>query len=94
MYDTDDQRRLMKSILKELDISEKNITPKSILNEISRAKDSLISPAAVSYTHLAKTENAIMQTATPVTSTVLNAVFSRLFSMRTPAEKMRYTTHT
>ena len=45
VYDTDDQRRLMKSILKELDISEKNITPKSILNEISRAKDSLISPA-------------------------------------------------
>lgn len=45
VYDTDDQRRLMKNILKELDISEKNITPKSILNEISRAKDSLISPA-------------------------------------------------
>lgn len=50
VYDTDDQRRLMKSILKELDISEKNITPKSILNEISRAKDSLISPAVYALT--------------------------------------------
>lgn len=50
VYDTDDQRRLMKSILKELDISEKNITPKSILNEISRAKDSLISPAEYALT--------------------------------------------
>ncbi|WP_418934271.1 ATP-dependent helicase [Hominenteromicrobium sp.] len=50
VYDTDDQRRLMKSILKELDISEKNITSKSILNEISRAKDSLISPAEYALT--------------------------------------------
>ena len=50
VYDTDDQRRLMKSILKEFDISEKNITPKSILNEISRAKDSLISPAEYALT--------------------------------------------
>lgn len=50
VYDTDDQRRLMKSILKELDISEKNITPKSILNEISRAKDSLISTAEYALT--------------------------------------------
>ena len=50
VYDTDDQRRLMKSILKELDISEKNITPKSILNEISRAKDFLISPAEYALT--------------------------------------------
>ena len=50
VYDTDDQRRLMKSILKELDISEKNITPKSILNEISRAKDSLIPPAEYALT--------------------------------------------
>ncbi len=50
VYDTDDQRRLMKSILKELDISEKNITPKSILNEISQAKDSLISPAEYALT--------------------------------------------
>ena len=50
VYDTDDQRRLMKNILKELDISEKNITPKSILNEIFRAKDSLISPAEYALT--------------------------------------------
>ena len=50
VYDTDDQRRLMKSILKELDITEKNITPKSILNEISRAKDSLIPPAEYALT--------------------------------------------
>ena len=44
VYDTDDTRRLMKNILKELDVSEKNMPPKSVLNEISRAKDSLITP--------------------------------------------------
>ncbi|MGN0479207.1 MAG: UvrD-helicase domain-containing protein, partial [Hominenteromicrobium sp.] len=41
VYDTDDTRRMMKSILKELDVSEKNLPPKTVLNEISRAKDSL-----------------------------------------------------
>lgn len=44
IYDTDDSRRLMKNILKELDVSEKNMPPKSVLNEISRAKDSLTTP--------------------------------------------------
>ncbi len=44
VYDTDDTRRLMKNILKEMDISEKSMQPKTVLNEISRAKDSLISP--------------------------------------------------
>ena len=44
IYDTDDQRRLMKNILKELNVSEKSTPPKAVLNEISRAKDSLITP--------------------------------------------------
>ena len=50
VYDTDDTRRLMKNILKELDISEKSMPPKSVLNEISRAKDSLLSPEAYANT--------------------------------------------
>lgn len=44
IYDTDDSRRLMKNILKEMDVSEKSMAPKAVLNEISRAKDSLIQP--------------------------------------------------
>ena len=43
IYDIDDQRRLMRDVLKGLDIDEKQITPKAALNEISRAKDKLIS---------------------------------------------------
>ncbi len=44
IYDSDDSRRLMKECLKELDIAEKALTPKAVLNEISRAKDELLSP--------------------------------------------------
>lgn len=44
IYDSDDSRRLMKEVLKALDISEKALSPKAILGEISRAKDELITP--------------------------------------------------
>ncbi len=44
IYDADDQKRIIKEILKRSGISEKELPPKHILNEISRAKDSLISP--------------------------------------------------
>lgn len=45
IYATDDQRRLMKDIMKSLDIDEKIIGHRAILSEISHAKDSLISPS-------------------------------------------------
>ena len=44
IYDTNDQRKLMKEIQKQLNIDEKFLAHRSILNEISRAKDSMISP--------------------------------------------------
>ncbi len=44
IYDSDDSRRLMKECLKDLDISEKALTPKAVLSQISRAKDELLSP--------------------------------------------------
>ncbi len=44
IYDTDDSRRLMKNCMADLNISEKALSPKAILGEISRAKDELISP--------------------------------------------------
>lgn len=44
IYDTDDSRRVMKQCQKQLGIGDKLINHKSILAEISRAKDSLISP--------------------------------------------------
>ena len=44
IYDTDDSRRLMKEVLKELEISERALSVRGALSEISRAKDQLLSP--------------------------------------------------
>ena len=44
IYDTDDQKRLMKQILKDNNIDDKIMPPKSALAAISSAKDSLIDP--------------------------------------------------
>lgn len=45
IYDSDDQKRVVKEILKKMNISEKELSPKFCLNEISHAKDRLLSPA-------------------------------------------------
>ena len=44
IYDTDDQRRLMKGIMKQHNIDEKFIPHKSVLSAISSAKDKLLTP--------------------------------------------------
>ncbi len=44
IYDTDDQKRLMKEVYRELGLEDKMIPIKSALNAISRAKDMLIEP--------------------------------------------------
>ncbi len=44
IYDTDDQRKLMKEIMKAEDIDDKILSHKLVLKEISSAKDKLISP--------------------------------------------------
>ncbi len=45
VYDSDDSRRLMKDILKKLEIDEKILPHRSVLNEISKAKDKMQTPA-------------------------------------------------
>lgn len=44
IYDSDDSQRTVKSILRELNISEKMFPPRTILSEISHAKDLLQEP--------------------------------------------------
>lgn len=44
IYDSDDSQRTVKSILRELGISEKMFPPRTILSEISHAKDQLQEP--------------------------------------------------
>ncbi|MBQ5629098.1 MAG: UvrD-helicase domain-containing protein [Ruminococcus sp.] len=45
VYATDDQKRLMKEIVKQLNIDEKILPVKSVLSEISKAKDKMQTPA-------------------------------------------------
>lgn len=45
IYDSDDSQRLIKNIMADTDISEKQIAPRAILSEISFAKDKMITPA-------------------------------------------------
>ncbi len=45
VYDSDDQKRLVKDILKQLNIDEKFLPVKTILNEISHAKDKMQTPS-------------------------------------------------
>ena len=46
VYDTDDSRRLMKDCQKALDVDDKVLPHKTVLSEISHAKDSMITPEA------------------------------------------------
>ena len=41
IYDTDDSKRVIKDILKELNIDEKKLTPREVLSAISNAKDAM-----------------------------------------------------
>ena len=44
IYDTDDQEKVMKNVLKELDVNDKMFPPKSMLGSISAQKNELIGP--------------------------------------------------
>lgn len=44
IYDTDDQKKLVKEILKQMYIDEKSFPVRMVLNEISKAKDELLTP--------------------------------------------------
>ena len=57
VYDTDDSKRLIKDCQKALGIDDKMISHKSILNEISHAKDSMIDP--LEYKRLAGNDHRL-----------------------------------
>ena len=45
IYDSDDSQRMIKNCMVEADVSEKQFAPKTVLSEISSAKDKMISPS-------------------------------------------------
>ncbi|MBQ8349715.1 MAG: UvrD-helicase domain-containing protein [Ruminococcus sp.] len=44
IYDSDDSQRMIKAIMSDIDVSEKQLAPRAVLSEISFAKDKMISP--------------------------------------------------
>ncbi|MCF0183236.1 MAG: UvrD-helicase domain-containing protein [Bacteroidaceae bacterium] len=46
IYDQDDSRSLVKTIIREMQLDEKKYTPKDVANIISRAKERLLTPSA------------------------------------------------
>lgn len=48
IFDSSDQQALVKDCLKELNLNDKNFPPKSVLEQISKAKDQMIGPDAFS----------------------------------------------
>lgn len=57
IYDTDDSRRLMKECQKQIGIEDKLLSYKTILSEISHAKDSLVGPEE--YSRLAGNDSRL-----------------------------------
>ena len=50
IYDETDQRQLVRDILRDLNLDERHFTPGSLLNQISRAKERCLTPAAFAST--------------------------------------------
>ena len=57
IYDTDDQKRLIKDCMKALSIDEKFLPVKAVMSEISSAKDSMTSPE--DYTSMALSDSRL-----------------------------------
>ena len=46
IYDSDDSRRVIRTIMKEMGVDDKVIPPAAVMSEISKAKDNMIDPAS------------------------------------------------
>ena len=59
IYDTDDSQRVMKAVYKELSVDDKFFPVKSAINQMSRWKDQLVSPAEALQTPAKDTKGAL-----------------------------------
>ena len=59
IYDTDDSQRVMKTVYKELSVDDKFFPIKSAINQMSRWKDQLVSPAEALQTPAKDTKGAL-----------------------------------
>ncbi|MCI9332729.1 MAG: UvrD-helicase domain-containing protein [Oscillibacter sp.] len=56
IYDTDDSRRVVKDVLKELNLDDKTFPPKTVLSVISAAKDQYLGPEDFAKKYNAETD--------------------------------------
>jgi len=59
IYDTDDSQRVMKTVYKELSVDDKFFPVKNAINQMSRWKDQLVSPAEALQTPAKDTKGAL-----------------------------------
>lgn len=76
IYDTEDSKRLIRNIVKEMELDPKVYNPNHILNRISSAKTSLITPN--SYSKNTEATNTDTMAGKPQTSAIYTRYASRL----------------
>lgn len=76
IYDTDDSKRLIKSIIKEQQLDDKTYVPSNVLNRISNAKNNLIS--AIDYNEDAEIQGYDIQSKKPKIGLIYSLYQNRL----------------
>lgn len=77
IYDTSDSKSLIKNIIKEMGLDEKNYTPKKVLSRISQLKNSLITPD--SYNRDARLHTEDVYQKIPRLPDIYSAYFARCY---------------
>ena len=68
IYDTSDSERLMKEILRDMNLDDKTYPPRYVLSIIGRQKDRLISPEQMEETAAAPRTTALSRSPRPTPS--------------------------
>ena len=76
IYDTEDSKRLIRNIIKEMDLDPKTYNPNYVLNRISGAKTSLVTPQK--YNSTFEITNADTMAGKPKTGEIYNRYANRL----------------
>ncbi len=77
IYDTSDSKSLLKSIVKEMELDEKNYTPKKVLSRISHLKNRLITPDI--YRNRPELRQEDLTQKIPRLSDIYSAYFARCY---------------
>ncbi len=77
IYDTDDSRSVLKAVIKEMDLDDKQYKPGTVHNRISQAKNALVDPAAYLQDYYIQQED--MRANRPATGRIYQAYAERCF---------------